>query len=216
VSDGLNIYPPVRGRAPTAAEVRRSEAIDVAPKNTVKEDSKPTQQEPTPPTSCDDVSDPPPDNFVLSTTFTLGMLSTQAVISHYRVQAQAGLTVQDIVCNLQGLAKNVLESIASKYGRAKFIVTSGFRPGSGTSQHERGQAADIQFPGFSRKDLYEAAVWIKDNINFDQMILEWPSPRGWIHLSFNRSGNRSNSDSNKFGTCTSAGNYVWLKLLHRE
>lgn len=213
-NDGLNIYPPVRGRAPTPAEVAKSEAIEVAPQNTVAQNTEDPPPEETPPTDCASVPTPPPDTFQLSPNFTLGALSTRAVISHYQVRAQAGLTVPDIVCNLQGLAVNILERLLLQYG-PRFILTSGFRHGSGSSQHERGQAVDIQFPSHSNSQVYDIAVWARDNLPYDQLILEYPGNRPWIHMSFNRAGNRASSAGNKFGTCTKAGSYVWRQLLSR-
>lgn len=212
--DGLNVYPPVSG-TPTAAQIAKSEALEVAPTTTVEQNTEQPVAEETPPTACDSVPTPPPDNFQLSTNFNLGQLSTAAVVSHYPVKAQAGLTVPDIVCNLQALAQNVLEDIATQYGRARMIITSGFRYGSGSSQHERGQAADVQFPTYTNKQIYDVAVWIKGNVAFDQLILEYGGNRPWIHVSFNRAGNRPTGASNKFGTRTSAGSYVWGQLLNR-
>jgi hypothetical protein len=55
-----------------------------------------------------------------------------------------------------------------------------------TSQHAKGEAADIEIAGISNADL---AVFIKDNLSFDQLILECydqakgPSS-GWVHVSF--------------------------------
>jgi len=122
------------------------------------------------------------------------------------------LTISDIVCNLKGWAENVGEAIASQYGRSEMLITSGFRIGSGRSQHERGQACDIQFPNKTDTEIYNISRYIRDNIPYDQLILEYGGNRPWIHVSFNRAGNRSPGASNKFGTRISAGNYVWGTL----
>jgi uncharacterized protein YcbK (DUF882 family) len=63
-----------------------------------------------------------------------------------------------------------------------------------TSQHVRGEAADIELSGISNYDL---AAWIADNLLFDQVILEnyrvgYPDS-GWVHVSFKRLGNRRKS-----------------------
>jgi len=57
--------------------------------------------------------------------------------------------------------------------------------------HPTGQAADFEVPGISNMDL---AVWIANNLGFDQLILEFWSPddphAGWVHCSFRKEGNR--------------------------
>ncbi|MCJ8334426.1 MAG: D-Ala-D-Ala carboxypeptidase family metallohydrolase [Epibacterium sp.] len=73
-------------------------------------------------------------------------------------------------------------------------VTSGFRSqalnkairGAKTSQHMRGEAADIECFHLSTYDL---AVTIRENgVPFDQLILEAYTPAhpnsGWVHVSF--------------------------------
>jgi hypothetical protein len=212
IDDGLNIYPPVVG-PPTPEQITRSETLDVSPTELVFEDTTADLIIDTPPVDCVGVPDPVPTTFPLTEYFTVGQLSTQTAISNYVVKVQHGLTISDIVCNLQAWAENIGGFLSDKYGRTNFIVTSGFRHGSSTSQHERGQAADIQFPKYSIEQIFEVAQYIRDNIPFDQLILEYGGNRPWIHISFNRAGNRLDTAPNKFGTRVSPGNYVWKKLL---
>lgn len=58
-------------------------------------------------------------------------------------------------------------------------------------QHPKGCAVDIELPGVSNYDL---AKWIRDNLEFDQLILEfhvWDNPTsGWVHASFVEGENR--------------------------
>jgi len=204
--DGLNIFPPTTN--PSPAQIAKSQALDNSPTTEV-EDSTADIVISTPPTSCLLVPDPAPSTFGLSTNFTLGHLSTNAVISKVSVRAQHGLTIQDIVCNLQALAENILEPLSSQYGRGELIITSGFRVGSSTSQHERGQAADIQFPLKTNTEVYNIALWMTNNLPFDQLILEYGGNKPWIHVSYNRSGNRPATASNKYGTRVAPGNYIW-------
>jgi uncharacterized Zn-binding protein involved in type VI secretion len=211
--DGLNIYPPVIGRAPTPQEIARSNDLDVSPTTVVATDSTAAPVTTTPPTDCTEVPDNPPDNFQLSTNFILADLSVGTALSKNRVRPNAGLTTQDIVCNLQGWAEHVGEALAAEFGRKNMLITSGFRLGSGTSQHDRGQAADTQFPNFTIHQLYEAAIFVRDNISYDQLIFEYGPNRPWIHISFNRAGNRPSTQFNKFGTRKKAGNYVWGQIL---
>jgi hypothetical protein len=212
--DGLNIFPPVTDRPPTQEEIQRSQDLDVSPTNIIFEDSTAAPPVITPPTTCSAVPVPPPDNFQLSPNYTLGQLSTQTALSHYKVVAQHSLTIPDIVCNLQAVAENILEILGAQYGVNKIMITSGFRPGSSTSQHERGQAVDIQFPKFDNQQIFDVATWMRDGMSFDQLILEYGGNRPWIHCSFNRAGNRPAGAPNKFGTRMAAGNYVWGKLIY--
>jgi uncharacterized Zn-binding protein involved in type VI secretion len=210
--DGLNIYPPVVGRPPTPEEVARSQALDVSPTTTVEDSTTDTIIDTTAETDCMTVPIPVPDSFPLTPNFTVGDLSFNTVLSKVKVKAQHGYSIQDIVCNLQGLAEFICEPLVATYGRNTMIITSGFRNGSSTSQHERGMAADIQYPKKSNTEIYNIAIWIRDTLPFDQLILEYGGNRPWIHVSFNRFGNRPASASNKYGTRVSPGNYVWRVL----
>jgi len=210
--DGLNIFPPVIGRLPTQAEITKSQSLAVPPGVEIAADATLPPPAITPPTACIDVPDPPPDNFQLSTNFVLSDLSSKTVLSKNRVTASGGLTVQEIVCNLQAHAQNICEPLAAAYGRSNMTITSGFRLGGGSSQHDKGQATDIQFLGKSNTDVYNIAVWVRDNLPYDQLIYELGGHFPWLHISFNRNGNRPSSASNKFGTRISAGSYVWGSL----
>jgi hypothetical protein len=99
---------------------------------------------------------------------------------------------QDVISNLQALAVNVLQPIRDHYGKG-VKVNSGFRHpevnarvgGSRTSDHCRGMAADIEIPGVSNAELAE---WIKANLPFTQVILEFYTQgipdSGWVHVSY--------------------------------
>jgi uncharacterized Zn-binding protein involved in type VI secretion len=213
--DGLNIYPGiptengVLSREPTDEELIESAELDTSPTTTVEDSTGDAQITTTPPTTCTDVPDIPPDDFQLSSNYTLGDLSINTVLSKRRVIAQNGLTVQDIVCNLQAWAENIGESLSTEFGRDEMIITSGFRIGPGRSQHDKGQACDLQYPNLDNQGIYNIAIWIRDTIPFDQLILEYGGRNPWIHVSFNREGNRPIGTYNKFGTRISPGNYVW-------
>lgn len=211
--DGLNIFPPVTTRAPTQEEQDRSDALDVSPITEVAEDVTATNTS-TPPILCDEVGDVADPDFQLSANYQLKELSTKAIISHDYVRAQHSLSVADIVCNLQAVAQFVLEPLVTAYGKENFIITSGFRSGSSISQHERGQAVDIQFPLYTNEQVYDVANIMKNTYDFDQFILEYGGNRPWIHCSFNRAGNRTNIASNKFGTRISPGNYIWRSIKY--
>jgi len=99
---------------------------------------------------------------------------------------QGGLLQDDILYNLSLLCANVLEPLKRRY--PNITVISGLRQfNTGMSQHERGEAADIQINGQTDQLLYEAADYIAKNLQFEQVILHYSaSPSlSWIHVSFN-------------------------------
>jgi len=123
----------------------------------------------------------------LSPNFTLRQLSLGAVVSQYAIKDQNGLTSEQIICNLKNLAENVLEPLKAKY--PNMMVTSGFRIGAGKSQHLKGEAADIQFKNASKGFYFEVAKWAKDNLPYDQFLLEYKSTgtrMPWLHFSLTR------------------------------
>jgi zinc D-Ala-D-Ala carboxypeptidase len=97
------------------------------------------------------------------------------------------------IANLTDLAGKVLQPVRDHFGKG-VKVNSGFRHpevnakvgGSKTSDHCKGQAADIEIPGVANAELAE---WIKDNLEFTQLILEFYTPgipdSGWVHVSYN-------------------------------
>jgi len=96
------------------------------------------------------------------------------------------------IANLLSLCANVLQPVRGHYQKG-VKVNSGYRSpdvnakvgGSRTSDHTRGMAADIEIPGVANADL---AGWIKENISFTQLILEFYTPgvpdSGWVHVSY--------------------------------
>lgn len=131
----------------------------------------------------------------LSSSFKLSDVSTNTAISRNKVVAQRGLRKDEIICNLRALCVNTLEPLAAHVGgRSKMIITSGFRTQqNGRSQHEEGKACDVQFTdqgaGNKLSDMmWERAKWVRDNVMYDQFILEYLGNRPWFHLSYNRTG----------------------------
>ena len=96
------------------------------------------------------------------------------------------------IANLKTLCEKVLQPVRDHF-QTGVKVNSGFRHpevnakvgGSKTSDHCKGQAADIEIPGIANADL---AVWIMDNLNYTQLILEFYTPgvpdSGWVHVSY--------------------------------
>jgi hypothetical protein len=99
---------------------------------------------------------------------------------------------QTAISNLQALAVHVLQPVRDHYGKG-VKVNSGFRHpdvnakvgGSKTSDHCKGMAADIEIPGVPNAELAE---WIRGNLPFTQVILEFYTrgvpDSGWVHVSY--------------------------------
>lgn len=121
-------------------------------------------------------------NYRLSTNFTVKDFTLNPVFKH-ELQAQKGYSIQDLIGNLKYLAENVAEAVNRKYPGMR--INSGFRRGSGGSQHCNGMAMDIQWPGLAARDYLPRAQWIRDNIDYDQIIFEHGKTI-WIHLSYDR------------------------------
>lgn len=146
--------------------------------NTKKDDIKP------PVDSCLAINEQNLDlTYNISDNYTIASLTTEPLFKH-SIQAQHGFTLGEIVCNMEGLAKQILEPLAAKY--PGFRINSGFRTFTGSSsQHERGMACDIQWPGISNQEYYDRALWVKENLPFDQFIFEHGNSI-WFHLSYDR------------------------------
>lgn len=98
---------------------------------------------------------------------------------------------------LKALCVNVLDPLRIAMGKP-IRVNSGYRGpeankavgGSATSQHCKGEAADIEIDGFDNKKLAEKIIELK--LPFDQLILEFYKPgdpnSGWVHVSHKRGG----------------------------
>lgn len=147
------------------------------------------------PVECDGLSGTEfPDSLQLSPNFTLGQVSTNTRVSHYKVVAQNGLTAAQIVCNLKAVCVNILEPLAAKYGKSNVLINSGFRAGESTSQHNRGEAVDVAFADVrTSADINKRAKEIAEMGIFDQFIFEQNRPTlgsTWYHLSFSKSRKR--------------------------
>lgn len=131
-----------------------------------------------------------PDSFQLTALNTLGQITKKVIFPH-QVVANMGLPLHQIVCNLKMLTLNCWEPIKAQYPAA--YITNSFRANQGKSQHNIGQAMDIQFGGVLKSQYFSIAQWIKENVNFDQLLLEYKTTGTklpWIHVSFKLTGNR--------------------------
>ena len=100
----------------------------------------------------------------------------------------------------KALFENVVQPVRDNFGPT--TLNSGYRGpdlnaavgGSATSQHCKGEAADLEVPGVPNA---EVAQWILDNLEFDQLILEFYTPgipdSGWVHVSYRADGQNRKS-----------------------
>lgn len=125
----------------------------------------------------------------LSPNFTLAEMTKSETALRHDMDNTPG---EQEIAALKLLCEKVLQPVRDHYGKG-VKVNSGFRHpevnakvgGSKTSDHCRGQAADIEIPGVANADL---AQWIADNLEFRQLILEFYTPgipdSGWVHVSY--------------------------------
>ena len=107
----------------------------------------------------------------------------------------------EVIENLRALCRNVLEPARMAFG-APIYITSGYRcaalnkavGGKPTSQHLRGEAADLQVRGVENlRRLYNV---IKGHGVFDQLLYESNGATKWIHVSYKSKGNRRQAIDN--------------------
>lgn len=98
--------------------------------------------------------------------------------------------------NMRYCCEKILEPVRAHFGKAVQINSSYRSPlvnkavgGSKTSQHVNGQAIDFEIPGIDNKNV---ADWVADNLEFDQVILEFYTKgdknSGWVHASIKKEG----------------------------
>jgi putative chitinase len=99
------------------------------------------------------------------------------------------------IANMKYCCEKILEPVRAKFGPVQ--VNSSYRApavnkavgGSKTSQHVNGQAIDFEVPGVDNKKV---ADWVADNLEFDQVILEFYTAgdknSGWVHASIKKEG----------------------------
>tara|TARA_R110002153_G_scaffold273754_1_gene445518 strand:+ start:972 stop:2342 length:1371 start_codon:yes stop_codon:yes gene_type:complete len=172
---------------PALVEIQRQSVTDVSP------ELSDTPDEITP---SENVSEEIPSecgvglNYTtqLSPNLKIRSLSLDVTFPH-KIKAAHGLTVDDIVCNLKHMAVNIVEPIMAKYPNV--VINSAFR---GTpslvgkvSQHEIGEAIDIQFTGLGPRDYLPISKWIVETLPFDQFIFEHGNSI-WLHITCKRIG----------------------------
>lgn len=125
----------------------------------------------------------------LSPHFTLAEFTGSATATRHGI---ANVPNRRQIAAMVALCDNLLEPVRAHFGRP-VRITSGFRSvalclavgSTSRSQHAKGEAADFEIPGVSN---YDVACWIRDNLTFDQLILEnyvrGQPNSGWVHASY--------------------------------
>ena len=133
----------------------------------------------------------------LSKHFTLAEMEKSQTATRKGISNKAG---SGEIKNLTDLCYEVLEPVRTKFDKP-IIITSGYRSpelceaigSKATSQHAKGQAVDFEIAGVSN---LQVALWIQNNCDFDQLILEYWKKEdndpnsGWVHCSYVDASNR--------------------------
>ena len=150
----------------------------------------------------------------LTTNFTLAEMVKSDTALRHDMDNTPG---EAEIANLKTLCEKVLQPVRDHF-QTGVKVNSGFRHpevnarvgGSKTSDHCKGQAADIEIPGIANADL---AVWIMDNLTYTQLILEFYTPgvpdSGWVHVSYDP----ANLKKENLTATKQAGKTVYIKGL---
>ena len=146
---------------------------------------------------------------LISTNFTLQELVHSPTALHAGIDQEEHLDT-NAVSRITALVLAVLQPVRDKFGATKINSCFRSRPlnelvnGSPNSSHccsGTSSAADIEIASEKISNL-ELAVWIRDNLEFDQLILENYNPdrvskitgqkegpnSGWVHVSYSSVG----------------------------
>ena len=108
----------------------------------------------------------------------------------------SNMPTEEHIKNLKLIAENVFEPIRANF-RQPIRISSGYRSqalnaaigGAMRSQHSSGEALDIDMEGtaLSNKEIF---IFIKDKLNFDQLIWEFGNKNepDWVHVSYKANG----------------------------
>jgi len=99
--------------------------------------------------------------------------------------------------NLRQVATNIFQPLREAFG-CPIYVSSGYRSaelntaigGSKRSQHVEGRAFDLDADVYGRCTNSQIFNWIKDNLEFDQLIWEFGDQDNpdWVHVSYVHDG----------------------------
>ena len=122
------------------------------------------------------------------------------------------------IANMKYCCEKILEPVRAHFGKPVQVNSSYRAPavnkavgGSKTSQHVNGQAIDFEIPGVDNKKV---ADWVADNLEFDQVILEFytkgDTNSGWVHASIKKEG--GNRKQRLIATKSKAGGTVYTPV----
>jgi len=128
---------------------------------------------------------------------------------------------KDSLKRMKLVAEKVFEPLRNYYN-CSIYISSFFRcdklnkiiGGSKSSQHSLGEAIDVDADVLGGVTNYQIFNYIKDNLDFDQLISEFPDEEGepcWVHFSYKKEGNRNE-------VWVSENNYseVFYRLISRK
>lgn len=168
----------------------RSQPISIDPNNSIN--NLETANTEIIKTSCGDLSE---TSEIGVNNLKISDFTVNTIFPHALPDQNMGIPKSEIMCNIKALVENIVDPIMTKYKKESFgdnksgkHINSGFRKNHGKSQHNIGQACDLQFNNKDNKESFEVAKWIAENLNYDQLIFEHSGKTGnvWIHVSFNR------------------------------
>ena len=128
-------------------------------------------------------------NMKLSKNFSLAELTKSQTATRMGMDNNPS---EDETENLRLLCERVLQPIRDHFNHV-VTISSGYRNkilsrkigSSEKSQHCKGEAADFEIFGTPNNEVSD---WIKENLMFDQLILEYYEPgqpnSGWVHVSY--------------------------------
>lgn len=125
---------------------------------------------------------------------------------------------EEHIANMKYCCEKILEPVRAHFGKPVTINSSYRAPavnkavgGSKTSQHVNGQAIDFEIQGLDNKAV---ADWVADNLEFDQVILEFYTAgdknSGWVHASIKKEG--GNRKQRLIATKSKAGGTVYTPV----
>ena len=135
----------------------------------------------------------------LSKNFSLAELCKSQTATRMGLDSNPSEDEQE---NLRLLCERVLQPIRDHFNHT-VTISSGYRNeilsqkigSSSKSQHCKGEAADFEIFGTPNNEVSD---WIKENLMFDQLILEYYEPgqpnSGWIHVSYKKEINSNRKE----------------------
>ena len=132
----------------------------------------------------------------LSKYATLEECSRSTTASRLGIDNNPPVEVRD---NLREVCSKVFDP-CREFAGGPLAISSGYRSpklnkavgGSKTSEHVLGQALDIDCDTFGFKTNAEIFHFIKDNLEFNQLIWEFGTDKNpqWVHVSYSRLHNK--------------------------